>query len=474
MGDRECAIKFFNQGVQCINDKSKPTNPSTAFQLFASACHVDPTWAQGYFQYGNNCNDLNFYKAAIAAYYRALQQPNTNEELAKTYSNLGWALFVDGQIDASKEALEKSLALDPGYPATWTNLSQCWALLDNEAKAIECAKKGWEMEPDNPVTEAAYAFALLFGRRLQDGFRRFEIRFKWRLHQFLQYPYAKWLGEADKTVFLVADQGMGDTLCFARFVHAAAKRAKFIHAYVQPELMRLFMHAFIDIPNINLLPFGSTFPQADAWTTFVSLPFALGLNDEEIRNAKQVDYPRLSLPTTWMVPDQKLHIGIQWGGSKLNDIDKYRTIPVEFFLDLCRVPGVHLYSIQVGDHADDANAIGATALIKNLSPYIRDVCDTVSLMRDLDLVICCESALGHICSMVGKECWIASSYQGRDYRIGHQADDMLWTPKHRVFRQGKDRRWEPVFARIVEALNERIAGSAKQDRLQGQRARVLV
>jgi len=474
MGDRETAVKFFNQGVACINDKSKPTNPSTAFQLFASACHVDPIWAQGYFQYGNNCNDLNFYKAAIAAYRRALQQKNTDTELAKTYSNLGWALFVDGQIDDARKALERSLELDKSYPATWTNLSQAYGLLDNDAKAIEYAKRGWELEPDNPVTEAAYAFALLFGRRLQDGFRHFEIRFKWRLHQFLQYPYAKWLGEEDKTVFLVADQGMGDTLCFARFVHAAAKRAKFIHAYVQPELMRLFMHAFIGIPNINLLPFGSSFPQADAWTTFVSLPFALGLSDAEIRDQKQISYPLLSLPTTWMVPDQQLHIGIQWGGSKLNDIDKYRTIPCDFFLELCRVPGVHLYSIQVGEHADDTNLIGATALVKNLSPYIRDVVDTVSLLRDLDLIICCESALGHICAMVGKECWVASSYQGRDYRIGHKADDMLWTPKHRIFRQGKDRQWGPVFSRITEALDERVNARAKQDRVSGKRAAVLV
>ena len=474
MGDRATAIKFFNQGVAAVSDKSKPTNQSTAFQLFASACHIDPTWAQGYFQYGNNCNDLNFNKTAIAAYRRALQQENTNDELAKTYSNIGWSYFVDGQIDESRKVLEKSLELGPQYPATWTNLSQVYSLLDNEAKAIEYAKKGWEMQPDDPVTEAAYAFALLFGRKLKMGFERFEIRFKWRLHQFLQYPYPKWLGEDDKIVFLVADQGFGDTLCFARFIHQAAKRAKFIHAYVQPELMRLFMHAFVDIPNINLLPFGSSFPVADAWTTFVSLPFALGLSDEEIRQAKQIPYPLLSLPTSWMVPDQRLHIGIQWGGSKLNDIDKYRTIPVEYFLELCRVPGVHLYSIQVGEHAEDANVIGAHALVKNLSPYIRDVVDTCSLLRDLDLVICCESALGHICAMVNKECWIASSFQGRDYRIGHRGNDMLWSPRHRIFRQGKDRQWGPVFARIAEALNERVNTAAKQNQLQTKRARVLV
>jgi tetratricopeptide (TPR) repeat protein len=474
MGDRATAVKFHNQGVQCINDKSKPTNPSTAFQLFASACHVDPTWAHGYYQYANNCSELNFIKTSIAGYHRALQCEMTKEENFKILTNLGWSLFVDGQVDESVKVLNQALKLNDQWAGTWTNLSQCYSLLDNDKKAIECAKRGFELDPDNPISEAAYAFALLFGRQLKLGFEHFEIRFKWRLHQFLQYPYAKWLGEDDKIVFLVADQGMGDTLCFARFVHQAAKRAKFIHVFVQPELMRLFQYAFSDIPNINLLPFGSTFPQADAWTTFVSLPFALGLSDEEIRAQKQITYPVLSLPTTWMVPDQQLHIGIQWAGSKLNDIDKYRSVPVERFLDLCRVPGVHFYSLQVGERADDANIIGAGALIKNLSPYIRDVCDTVSLLRDLDLVICCEGALGHICSMVGKECWIASSFQGRDYRIGHKANDMLWCPKHRIFRQDKSCDWEPVFGRIIGALNERVRRGEKQDRVQGQRAGVFV
>src|SRR5215469_2958035 len=164
MGDRPTAVRFHNQGVQCINDKSKPTNPSTAFQLFASACHADPTWGYGYYQYGNNCSELNFQKTAIAGYQRALQCAVTKEEEAKICANMGWSLFVDGQIDESHKMLERALELDKSYPGTWTNLSQVYSLLDDEAKAIEYAKHGWELEPDNPVTEAAYAFALLFGR----------------------------------------------------------------------------------------------------------------------------------------------------------------------------------------------------------------------------------------------------------------------------------------------------------------------
>jgi hypothetical protein len=220
--------------------------------------------------------------------------------------------------------------------------------------------------------------------------------------------------------------------------------------------MRLFMHAFIGIKNLNLLPFGSSFPQADVWTTFVSLPFALGIDDDEIRNTPQIKPPLFHLPTTWIMPDQKLHVGIAWKGSTISDIDKHRSIPPHYFMELCRVPGVQLYSLQVGEGAEEFNRIGGGALAKNLTPYIRDVCDTVALLHNLDMVIGCESALGHICSMAGKEFWMPYGYQAPDYRVGHEGTDILWAPKHRVFKQGPDMQWGPVFDEICVALEKRL------------------
>jgi tetratricopeptide (TPR) repeat protein len=461
VGNRQQAVNFYNQAVQAIGDKSNTTNSTTAWQLWASACFADPTWFQAYLTFGNNAFDLDKRAAAIAAYRRCLACEIPPLDRAKALCNLGWALHADGQTQKAYTALQESIALDSTSAAAHINLANVHGIMDQPALALKAAKRGYELDPNDPTNEVVYAFALLFNRNLAEGFKHFESRFKWKLHAFLQYPYPKWRGEEGKTVFLVADQGLGDTISFSRFVRAAAKRAKFIHCYVQPELMRLFMHAFVDLPNLNLLPFGSTFPDADAWTTFVSLPFALGLTDDEIRNAPDIEYPRLQLPTSWLVPDQKLHVGIAWAGSNLNNINSHRSIPAEMFAELYRVPGVQLYSLQVGEHREDANAAGMSGLVRNLVPYIADVVDTLTLMRELDLIITCESALGHIAALAGKECWIPYSYLGRDYRLAHTGKDRLWTPHHKVFRQGQDMRWQPVFDKIVGALREKIHESRR-------------
>lgn len=461
MGDRATAIKFYNQAVTALQDVSSTINMNTAYQLYASACFADPTYATAWYQYGNNNSDLNFFHSSIAAYRRALHCQQEGEEHAKTLCNMGWRLYSLGRLAEAEEALVAALALYPDSGPIHVNLSQLYGIKNETAKAVEHARRGYEIEPNEPINEIALAFALLFDKQFAEGFKHFEIRFKWRLHAFLQYPYPKWLGEEGRTVFLVADQGLGDTISFSRFVRMAAKRARYIHAYVQPELMRLFQHAFIDLDNINLLPFGSTFPQADAWSTFVSLPFALQLTDEEIRNAPNISVPHVSLPTTWMVPDQQLHIGIAWAGSTLNDINAHRSIPLSEFLELYRIPGIQLYSLQVGDRAEDVNSTGSIALVKHLTPYIRDVCDTLALMRNLDLIITCESAMGHIAALGGKECWIPYSYMGHDYRVGHDGKDRLWTPKHRIFRQGPDMKWGPVFEQIIDALDEQLQRQRK-------------
>lgn len=462
MGDRRAAIDMFNKAVVNINDKNNPTHKQQAYSLFASACMVDPTWPLAFYTSGNNNGDLNHIHSAIACYRRALECNPDTKLKAQILTNLGWRLHCIGQFEEamaySHQATElSSLLNDHDHASAWINLSCIYGILFQQEKAIEYARKAYAINGGNPECQMALAFALLFGRQFQEGFKHFEGRFKYKLKEFLQYPYPKWEGEPNRTVYLCLDQGLGDTLSFARFVELLCKRSKYVHARIQPELYRLFQHVFIHISNLNLIPSPCPFPVADAWTSFVSLPHALGLNDEEIRSAKQVAIPRYRINPTWKITDRKLHIGIAWHGSPLNDINKHRSIPIEFFLDLYKVPGIQLYSLQVGEKSKDMHEGAACApVMRDMTQHIRDVSDTISLIRELDLVICCESALGHIAAAADVECWVPYSFAGRDYRASSDGKDPIWTPKHTFFQQGRDCQWQPVFDRIVGALQEKV------------------
>lgn len=464
MGNRQQAELFFNNAVATVNDRSRPEYLQHAFQMFASAMNVDPTFADAAYQAGNACSDLLQLPAAVACWRRALEcempdrvpKESTAVSRAKVLTNLGWRLECLGQTEHADVLLGHALLLDPELSFAWLNRSICQARLGHTAWAVESARKAHALAPDDPTVEMGLSFALLFDRQFAEGFKHFECRFKYRLYNFTKYPWPRWDGEPDKVVFLVSDQGLGDTLSMARFVRETCRRSRYVHAYVHPELLLLFQNVFGDIKNLNLVPQPAAFPECEAWTTFVSLPRALGLSDDEIRTAPQISYQAPRTNTSfWKVPDRKLHIGIAWRGSSLNEINQHRSIPVTQFLDLARVPGVQLYSLQVDENKQQMFDSGCAPIIKDLSGYVRNVCDTLSLLRDLDLVVTCESALGHICAMAGIETWIPYSYLGRDYRIGVDGSDQLWS-KHRVFSQGNDLRWQPVFDDICAALEEKV------------------
>jgi tetratricopeptide (TPR) repeat protein len=460
MGDRSTAIKLFNQAVTAATDTSgtNPTHKEHAFHLFSSAIAADPTWWNGWYQYGNNVSDIKLFESAVASWRKALQCECSKEERSNILSNLAYRLHDLGQIAEAFLCAEEAIKLSPDAVNQNINMSVIYGTMCETAKAVQYAKRAFELMPERSDAEMCYAFACLFNRQLELGFKHFESRYRHRLKNFLQYPYPVWQGEPDKVVFLIADQGLGDTICFSRLIPRASGHAKYLHVCVQPELMRWFQHAFVGLRNVNLMPMqaNQVYPAADAWTTTASLPYALGMSTVAVRDTPPIDFPVYPLPTSWKIPDQKFHVGIAWGGSPLNDIDRHRSIPVKHFLDFYKVPGIQLYGLQVGERVNEMHKLGAGGLIRDLSSYIGDVCSTIALLQELDLVICCESALAHICAAIGKECWVPYSFLGRDWRYGARGEDRIWLPKAVVFQQGIDQSWEPVFSKIVHELKVRV------------------
>lgn len=449
MGDRAQAEAFFKAGEAHVG-----TNVNQAFQNFVSASYIDPTWGQAHYQVGNNLSDLRHIHAATAAYRRALECKQDSENRAKTLANLGYSLQQIGELDEALETSLQATLLMPDLSLAWINLSIVHYLQNNTETAVSCALRAYEQQKTDASFEVALAFAYMHNRQFKEGLAHFEARFPYKLTQYLALPFTKWRGERDKIILIAADQGLGDTLSFARFVPQAAERCKHVFLHVQPQLVTLFQWAFIHLDNVTIQPLGNNFPGYDHWTTFVSLPFAMGLSEKEIVDAKHID-PKISASSRqWRVPDRKLHIGIAWAGSTLNLINAHRSIPIVHFLELYRVPGVQLYSLQVDERKQDLVDSGMAPVVRDLSGYIGGVHDTIGIMKNLDLVIACESSVPHMAALADVPCWVPYSQLGKDFRIGITGEKAIWTPKARYWLQKRAGDWRPVFDAMVTELRK--------------------
>ena len=145
MGNREFAEKLMAQAVSAATNKTNPSDLTTAYQLFASACVADPTWGDGWYQYSNNNFDLRKLEAAVAGYRRVLQCDIPDDTRAKAMLNMGWCFHLLGQTQDAYDITIAAGEINPNLIHYWLHLSVLNGLFGNCTESVEAAERGVEL-----------------------------------------------------------------------------------------------------------------------------------------------------------------------------------------------------------------------------------------------------------------------------------------------------------------------------------------
>ncbi len=395
--------------------------------------------------------------AAIACLKRALiYAPNAGA----LHSNLGNMLWQSLAFDEAMAEFRRALALDPVLPETYHNLGLLYFSLGNYQAAVECLDRALALNPSNRLVMWDRGLALLAGGDLARGFAAYDVRFDLedpsmgfdrKLRAVRSVPLPLWQGEdpAGRTLYIYAEQGLGDTLQFARFLPLAARRGERILFECPAELIRMFAN----FPGIaELRQEGAPLPRADFHLPMMSLPNRLGITLANL----PTEVPYLAAPSTGprlaRVPGTRLAAGIVWAGRARHTNDENRSIALDDLLALSDLAGLTLYSLQKGPRAGDIAAIGAQALVHDLGPSIQDFADTARLITQLDVVITVDTAVAHLAGALGRPVFVLLPYSP-DWRWMAAREDSPWYPSRRLFRQGEPREWLAVVQRVHDTLS---------------------
>lgn len=110
---------------------------------------------------------------------------------------------------------------------------------------------------------------------------------------------------------------------------------------------------------------------------------------------------------------------------------------------------LHLVQPQLTDA--DRTWLDALPQVRRHGPALADFADTAALLTAMDLVISVDTAAAHLAGALGLPLWVLLQHAA-DFRWLRGRDDSPWYPTARLFRQGPDRRWPPVLARVRQAL----------------------
>ena len=398
---------------------------------------------------------------AMASFQQTLR---LKPDYPEAHHNLGIVLGKQDKLDEAMASFQQTLRLKPDYPDAHNNLGLVLGRQGRLDEAVACYQQAVQLKPDYPEAHWNLALGWLQMGRFEQGWAGYEWR--WKCKEFGSLPPFQpplWDGSSldGRTILVHAEQGLGDTLQFIRYVPSLHQRGGRVILMCQPPLVRLLTRS----PGIErLLAHGDPVPEFDVHTPLLSLPRLLGTTLESV----PADVPYLDaepqLVEAWRhrlgsYPGFK--VGIVWQGNPKFRLDRLRSAPLTEFAPLARVPGVHLFSLQKGPGAEQLAPLTDRFPVTDLGSNLDDFVDAAAVLKNLDLVISVDTAIAHLAGALGIPVWVALPF-APDWRWLMGREDSPWYPTMRLFRQDRAGDWAGVFAEIRVATEKMAAEKRKQ------------
>ena len=372
---------------------------------------------------------------------------------------LGVIFWQTRQLERAVELIDKAIKISPNNAAFYSNRGLALQDLKQFDAAIASYDKAIQLKPDLADAYWNNSLALL---RLGDFSRGWELyEWRWRrddpIFEGRGFTKPLWLGIEslqNKTILIHAEQGLGDTIQFCRYVKSVTSIAAKVVLEVQPSLVKLMEE--LDL-SLDILARGTTLPNFDYHCPLLSLPLAFqNIGDTAIPTESYIKAGQARIEK-WRshFNNEQFNIGINWQGNANLKIDIGRSFPLALFEGVASFSKVKLFSLQKNEGTEQLNNLPKEMVIESFGEDVDSegaFLDTAAIIKSLDLVITSDTAVAHLAGALGCRVWLVLKWVP-DWRWMLDEDSSSWYPSMRLFRQNKADDWEGVFDEIKSELN---------------------
>lgn len=439
---QEACVEF-RSGIQC-NPDAPGLYHNLGNTLFALGRHSDaiaclrqasrlaPNWAEAHASLG---------KALPAA--------------ARQHASRGNSLWTEGRFEEAALEFRRAIDIGSGSPPEmaefWRRLAVASALSGDTRTALPAFDTALSINPESYRARTERALVLLKVGNFKEGWREYEWRFRlpqWKGKRVVGVP--RWEGESvdGKTIVLLGEQGLGDSIQFVRYGPMLAKQGARVVVACDVALKRLFR----SIDGIDAA-YGSDdgLIKADFQCELMSLPLRFGTTVDSIPDTTPYITPDAAAAADWsrrLGARERFRVGLVWAGRCLPpvDVDQRRSFTLDTYRSLADVPDVEFHSLQKGVAVD-----GSEFPIVDFPSGVDDLWALVPLVENLDLIICADTAVAHLAGAMGKPVWVLSRYDAC-WRWFFDRADTPWYRTMRLFRQPRPGDWQSVIRDVKKEL----------------------
>ncbi|HEY6825044.1 MAG TPA: tetratricopeptide repeat protein, partial [Steroidobacteraceae bacterium] len=435
--------------------------PAEALRSLDRARELAPQEFNAHFDRGVALTRLRRNEEALASFDLALA---LDPKLHEAANNRGAVLVRMFRPAEALADFARAVALKPDYIEAHTNAGIALRGLARSAEALASLDRALAFSPGDPSARWCKALLKLSAGDFREGWPLYEARLEREplRGQLRNFDQPRWRGEASiagKQLFVYAEQGLGDTLQFCRYIprleQMGAQVILEVQAVLKPLLGSLPMRG-------TLIGRGERVPDFDLHIPLGSLPLALGTDLGTI--PREVPYLHVE-PEPAREWAQRLaslggyKVGLNWQGNlqseKLAALEA-RSFPLSTAAPLARIEGITLVSLQKGAGSEEramvdfGNAIAQLTDPQHMGPE-ELARDTAAILKGLDLVITADTALAHLAGALGVRVWVVLQAVP-DWRWLTERSDSPWYPTMRLFRQRAPGDWSELFGRVAAEL----------------------
>ena len=428
-------------------------NLEHAVQLYGLVVRQEPDFATAWGNMGVALRALGKFDAALRCLVRSVALKPGD---AGMVSNLGNAQRAVGNFQAALDVHERAIALDPERGQSHYNS----AIVTRDVGNFEAAQAGFEKAIDlgyaPPQLYWDRALCHLMAGDLETGFA--DYNYRWRLPESppLHTDIADWDGGdlKGRSLLVYAEQGLGDSIQFIRYLPLLQAKGGRIVLEIQPELKRLVAASAVT-DNVEIIERDKKLPAVDIKVPLLTLAHIFKTNLANIPN----NVPYLTPPEDGAVArlaikpaaGNRLTVGINWAGKPTHKNDHNRSIDLASLTALLDIADIRFVSLQKGPRAHDIAHLGLQPLLFNYDGLLQDFADTSALMQGVDLLITVDTSVAHLAGALGRPVWVLIP-EVPDWRWMKNRTDSPWYPSMKLYRQEKSGDWGKTIAQIKADL----------------------
>jgi tetratricopeptide (TPR) repeat protein len=391
---------------------------------------------------------LRRFDEALIHIGQALAQVPDHPDVVNNY---GVVLHKLGRNEEAVVHFDRALTLKADFVEALNHRGSALGELHRFDEALASFDRAVALKPDFSEAHWNAALLRLLLGDFVNGWREREWGRKCRAVGFVERPFSQalWLGEASlagKTILLHSDEGLGDTIQFARYAPLLAARGARVMLEVDPVLRTLLS----GMDGVACVPRGSDEAHDfDLHCPLSSLPLACRTQLETIPAAPYMSAPPQSIVDAWQVrlgARNGLRVGLVWSGNPTHGNDRNRSISLRSLAPLLDCDATFV-SLQKELRPADAAYLQERGGIIDLTAHLSDFVETAALVSCLDLVITVDTSVAHLSGALFRPTWVLLPHTP-DYRWLLDRPDSPWYPTVRLFRQDATR----DYARVVESV----------------------